>query len=770
MRKAISTALIISVCTLQQLEAAPHAMDHAQTTTPDTSAQLLATRFYNAVGQVTDEGDSDVTNPQGNHFTQYIYTTQDQLHSRMDRDGHVVTQTYNDHGLVTSQVAQGNNGTVTLTANYDEKDDQVINNGIQSTENPHSRTTAFNYDLAGQVTSKTYSPEQKTQSFTYDRQGNIHTFTNIAGQIATYQYTAMQQLQSVALSLPNKVETTTYQYNPFGQVTNTHLPNDIQTTWSYDDYDGIREIKSINGNTTLQDITYTYAINGDTQTKKFKDGTTYQYAYNPLNELSQFQCQGTSCPQDKQGQPVTTRRYAYTLNRDIQSMTTNSASKVTYHYDTPNYPDRLISTTASNGTYHYDANGNMTMNAKGETFTYNALNQMIAFTPAASNDTSSPETFAYNTDGKLIQEGDKANPVTLYYSTGQQPTVTAKTQGSATDTYALGLNRIAQYYTSSAAQTATPTTQYYLSDQHGDITHVINGTDNAAYLYTPFGYLSHLGPSNKEAGPVTLNNNTFGYIGQSLSANTGLMMMGGYRAYNPNLGVFVKQDSYSPFQSARTLNGFDYAAGNPIVYTDPSGHDPVTLAAEIVALVTETVATEGADIPALAPQIAAIIAQQGTEDATIAAAAGAATEGAAAVGAATEGTAAVGTATEGTATASSTEETAAASAATEGAPGADAAGEGAAAATSSDAATQTDDDALVQEIRNLKEEVRGVRNEVNEIRQTTNETRTSVEQIRNPPRPTWGQWFKKRVLAFTVFVVSSGVLIGTPYLISQVSN
>lgn len=66
--------------------------------------------------------------------------------------------------------------------------------------------------------------------------------------------------------------------------------------------------------------------------------------------------------------------------------------------------------------------------------------------------------------------------------------------------------------------------------------------------------------------------NTFGYAGQPLSAATHHIQLGGYRAYNPQQGVFLSRDSDTAFTRDSTHNGYNYATGNPLLYTDPSGH------------------------------------------------------------------------------------------------------------------------------------------------------------------------------------------------------
>ena len=72
-----------------------------------------------------------------------------------------------------------------------------------------------------------------------------------------------------------------------------------------------------------------------------------------------------------------------------------------------------------------------------------------------------------------------------------------------------------------------------------------------------------------------IRHNVFAYIGQPQDRPMHGVILGGYRVYRAELGIFLKQDSQSPFASRHTLNGFDYAAGNPIWQVYVSGHSGV---------------------------------------------------------------------------------------------------------------------------------------------------------------------------------------------------
>jgi RHS repeat-associated protein len=357
---------------------------------------------------------------------------------------------------------------------------------------------------------------------------------------------------------------------------------------------------------TLDQLSYTYDADGNIHTETIAPSNTlYTYQYNNLNQLQNFKCTGSECPNNSHNNKIGSNDYTYTLNNGLQSITTKNqqgqiTNTATYQYDL-SYPDRLKNITNSNnnlnqpGTYSYDKNGNVTTNANGDTLTYDALNQMLSIEDGSNK---LIESYGYNADGKQNQEilPGKATPIDKYYG-GNGKAVTAKIQGNASVTYAMGTERIAQYYVSSQNEKTSPAAQYYLYDQRGSVTNVLNATsnDNTSYVYSPFGYLSTSGKAVKKDAPSGLEKNTFGYIGQSLNPTTKLMMMGGYRAYDPAVGTFLKADSYSPFRGAGTFNGFNYGAGNPVLFSDPSGHMPKWLSTALI-VIAEVAITAAAEM------------------------------------------------------------------------------------------------------------------------------------------------------------------------------
>lgn len=113
------------------------------------------------------------------------------------------------------------------------------------------------------------------------------------------------------------------------------------------------------------------------------------------------------------------------------------------------------------------------------------------------------------------------------------------------------------------------------------------------YIYSPYGMQKNLNdlisprpPAGEGSGegvllnetrkPLNLTHNQFGYTGQAQDPSTNLMMLGGFRNYAPGIGRFIQPDTYNSFSKTNITNVFAYGSGNPLFFTDPSGHDQVS--------------------------------------------------------------------------------------------------------------------------------------------------------------------------------------------------
>jgi RHS repeat-associated protein len=174
-------------------------------------------------------------------------------------------------------------------------------------------------------------------------------------------------------------------------------------------------------------------------------------------------------------------------------------------------------------------------------------------------------TFAYDPTGQRTKKVE--NGITTYYFFGcyeeewQNDAVI-----KATKYYFANGMRIAE-------RSDTDELRYYHADHLGSSTAITNADGSQVLLstgYTPYGSSAY------STGSATIK---YQYTGQEKDA-CGLMYYNA-RYYDPELGRFIQPDTMLD-----GLNRYTYCGGNPIMYSDPSGHftDPVTFIIGVVAL------------------------------------------------------------------------------------------------------------------------------------------------------------------------------------------
>ena len=116
---------------------------------------------------------------------------------------------------------------------------------------------------------------------------------------------------------------------------------------------------------------------------------------------------------------------------------------------------------------------------------------------------------------------------------------------------------------------------------HNDVTgNVIIGTDPSGSVlweerYLPYG-MKRLGSAGSH-GTVSSSSQRYGYQDKSLDPETGLQYFGG-RYYDPLSGRFNGMDPAASMEAdIYTFNRYGFANGNPYRYTDPSGHNVLSI-------------------------------------------------------------------------------------------------------------------------------------------------------------------------------------------------
>ena len=263
--------------------------------------------------------------------------------------------------------------------------------------------------------------------------------------------------------------------------------------------------------------------------------------------------------------------------------------------------NQLVSVTENAGkkktttTYTYDAAGNCTEEADGKTTTaydYTVENRLKAVTQgktllmAVAYDGDGNRIFQVDYDkdnGKSIRsvkfpESGAKTAKELYEMAYDYPgnkfTLTEyindvnREHTEVLMEYNAFTGKVDQTYTYGNQRESVKTgsgTGYYLYDRQGSVTDILGSgkAPTASYTYDAFGKVISGAPKY---------GNIYGYNGESYNASTEYLYLRA-RYYDTGMGQFTSEDSYlGDITDPATLNRYAYGVGNPMNYTDPSGH------------------------------------------------------------------------------------------------------------------------------------------------------------------------------------------------------
>ncbi|WCM51731.1 RHS repeat-associated core domain-containing protein [Pseudomonas sp. WJP1] len=153
----------------------------------------------------------------------------------------------------------------------------------------------------------------------------------------------------------------------------------------------------------------------------------------------------------------------------------------------------------------------------------------------------------------------------------------------ATEIHGLGHRTIFQHRNYLLAQQQLPSltgASLLGADQQRSIISVLED-QRLPLIYTPYGHHQ----ANTNASSVLAFN------GERCDPVTGHYLLGnGYRAYNPTLMRFNSPDNLSPF-SEGGLNPYTYCLGDPVNYSDPTGHLIAALLRTLTTTATALIGT-----------------------------------------------------------------------------------------------------------------------------------------------------------------------------------
>jgi RHS repeat-associated protein len=454
----------------------------------------------------------------------------------------------------------------------------------------NGNTSTFGHDANGRLTSQTFS-DGTTETYTYDSNGNLTSATNENTKL-TFTYDALNRLVSVTDGrFPKSIQ---YTYDHNGH--RTALMDSEGGTFTYGFDKSGRPISIASPGGATAEITYDAAnrpvavsySNGVAAAIK-PDGNGHPLSIDWTSK-AKAQIAAFQYTYDKNGNPAAitdmalTHAYAYdSLNRitsaknpasTAESFTYDGAGNRTasagssYKYDAAG---RLIS--AAGVSYTYDNNGNLIkrIDSKGTTtYTYDIQNRLVAINlPGGST-----ATYKYDALGRRIEK-NVGGTVTQYVYDGLNILLEFDGNDKLQARYTHGLNLDQPMMMERGGAM-----YFYHSDALGSIAAVTDSTGKAVcgYSYDSFG----------QATACQGLENPYSFAGREYDSESGLYYMRA-RYYDPATGRFITNDPLDVTQlllngqptslpwAPQLLNGYSYAANDPVVKRDPLGLKPINI-------------------------------------------------------------------------------------------------------------------------------------------------------------------------------------------------
>lgn len=259
-------------------------------------------------------------------------------------------------------------------------------------------TRQMHYVPAGYLAQEDFSlagANPRSAVYTHSVMGNPHTYKDIAGATQTCRYDSTGrpcQLDDPAVSIVLK-------YDVYGRMstqtaTDKATGGSVSTALSYDDFG--REVVRIITSSTVGEMlkqSNQYNKNGQCAVRITEKGNELlrqeNYSYDTRSRLENYQCRGSTPPQDSYGNSVLKQSFSYDVLSNITQCVTSfthtgtpGTDTAVFSYSNSHDPTQLVSVTHTHSSYpgkitlSYDANGRMIKDEAGRTLNYDVLGRL----------------------------------------------------------------------------------------------------------------------------------------------------------------------------------------------------------------------------------------------------------------------------------------------------------------------------------------------------------------------------------------------------------
>ncbi|MGG1638770.1 RHS repeat domain-containing protein [Paenibacillus sp. NRS-1760] len=533
--------------------------------------------------------------------TRYGYDTLNRLISVKDAIGQITKYQYNVSGQITNTTMQLSDTDTPKVLNEKTFTETGL---ISAKTDPSLKSDSYTYDKLGLLNQRTDRNDTVVYS-DYDEQfrNTVKTawsgveyltqqskvnFGSLGIQKDTYELYESGILKSSLVTTIDNLKRTTsiniqsqsytsnleLSYDKNNRITSVNSIGNANNAITNLKYDKLRLSKvQTNGQTVINDadsanVKYLYYPNGLLKSITYPpiaDGSILksEYEYTKLKQVSTLI--------NKRGSTVlSSTSYSYDKNGNIETSVQVMKDKPTisnvFTYDKLN---RIIGVTRSNGhsiSYTYDLKGNrltstdialfpITININS--YSYDLFNNLKSTTKG-----SLTTTFEYDPNGMRFKKSSNGNIKQYRYNHNKEVVAEMSGNNQTYATYIRGDRLLLK------KDVITAKDYYYLYNGHGDVIQIVDTDGNIVnnYTYDEWGNITQ----QVEGIP-----NSFKYAGEEFDNETGLYYLRA-RYYDPTMGRFLNEDTYEgDITNPLTLNLYTYVVNNPLIYSDPSGHDHV---------------------------------------------------------------------------------------------------------------------------------------------------------------------------------------------------
>lgn len=536
-----------------------------------------------------------------NKAIKYQYDAQRHVTRITYPSGRVVNYTYNAGGQVTAVSVTENGTTTTLASNITYAAMGPATGWTYGNGTPHTRQYDQQYWVRSIAT-----PNVSNLAYSqYDLNGNL-TRLAVDGTNDVFGYDLFDQLNAASGDFGSR----SYEYDAIGNRTSL-TADGAAVAYSY--------TANSNRISTQTGFTYTLDANGNTAVKRATDGSGsgVQYQYSPHNRLVgvssllapaapianyAYNALGQRAYKLANGSQT---RYHYGLDGKLLAEVDASGAVQQEYVYLNDAPLALLGVPQSGTTVSYDVSTDTTGTtssawtvksdsiAVGGTYYYLDMSKAVAATQAYWNFTL-PYSGYYDIYVWWMGSGETAQNYTVFdgatsfyypavatasatkgtwvklgnyhFVQGTNSQLRIESQRNAVANKAYLAADAARMVLTQTDSVSNPNYRYIHTDHLGAPRAVTDWTGRVLWkaTYDPFGQAT-VNPDVAGTGqPVTLN---LRFPGQYYDAETGLHY-NYFRDYEPTTGRYVESD---PIGLGGGLNGYAYAKGNPLSFTDPLG-------------------------------------------------------------------------------------------------------------------------------------------------------------------------------------------------------